>query len=102
MLIEFWISRSQHLEEVVDEGLRDCQSAVICLLTLAGCKPAPDQGPLSPRAVEVAAIAAKPVRLSDEFNGRVASINSVDMRAFHVSKPRVLQFAEIARRKLDV
>jgi multidrug efflux system membrane fusion protein len=59
--------------------------AAICAATLvialAGCKPAPDKKPLSPAAVEVAAVAAKPVRLSDEFNGRVASINSVDVRA---------------------
>ena len=32
-------------------------------------------------AVEVAAVVPKPIRLSDEFNGRVASINSVEVRA---------------------
>jgi multidrug efflux system membrane fusion protein len=32
-------------------------------------------------AVEFAAVEPKPIRLSDEFNGRVASINSVDVRA---------------------
>jgi membrane fusion protein, multidrug efflux system len=55
--------------------------AATLVITLAGCKPAPEKRPLSPAAVEVAAVAAKPVRLSDEFNGRVASINSVDVRA---------------------
>jgi len=55
--------------------------AATLVITLAGCKSAPDKRPLSPAAVEVAAVAAKPVRLSDEFNGRVASINSVDVRA---------------------
>ena len=57
-----------------------CCAATLAI-TLAGCKPAPDKRPLSPAAVEVAAVAAKPIRLSDEFNGRVASINSVDVRA---------------------
>jgi membrane fusion protein, multidrug efflux system len=51
------------------------------VITLAGCKPVFDKKPLSPAAVEVAPIVPKPVRLSDEFNGRVASINSVDVRA---------------------
>jgi multidrug efflux system membrane fusion protein len=37
--------------------------------------------PFSPAAVEVAAGVSKPIRLSDEFNGRIASINSVDVRA---------------------
>ena len=55
--------------------------AATLVITLAGCKHAPDKRPPSPAAVEVAAVAAKPVRLSDEFNGRVASINSVDVRA---------------------
>jgi multidrug efflux system membrane fusion protein len=55
--------------------------AVTLAILLAGCKPAPDKKPLSPAAVEVAAVAARPVRLSDEFNGRVASINTVDVRA---------------------
>ncbi len=54
---------------------------VTLAILLAGCKPGPDKRPLSPAAVEVTAVAAKPVRLSDEFNGRVASINSVDVRA---------------------
>jgi membrane fusion protein, multidrug efflux system len=56
----------------------------ICLATLAiplGCKSAADKKPYSPATVEVAAVLSKPVRLSDEFNGRVASINSVDVRA---------------------
>jgi len=55
--------------------------AATLVITLAGCKPGPDKRLLSPAAVEVTAVAAKPVRLSDEFNGRVASINSVDVRA---------------------
>jgi membrane fusion protein, multidrug efflux system len=58
-----------------------CTCAVTLAIVLAGCKPASAKKPLSPAAVEVAAVAAKPVRLSDEFNGRVASINSVDVRA---------------------
>jgi len=49
--------------------------------TLTGCKSAPDKKPASPAAVEVAAVMPKPIRLSDEFNGRVASINSVEVRA---------------------
>src|SRR3984957_7989097 len=55
--------------------------AVTMAILLAGCQPALDKKPLSPAAVEVAAVVPKPVRLSDEFNGRVASINSVDVRA---------------------
>jgi membrane fusion protein, multidrug efflux system len=59
--------------------------AFMCAVTLAiplsGCKPAPDKKPSSPAAVEFAAIEPKPIRLSDEFNGRVASINSVDVLA---------------------
>jgi membrane fusion protein, multidrug efflux system len=57
----------------------------ICLATLAiplaGCKSTADKAPSSPAAVEVAPVVSKPIRLSDEFNGRVASINSVDVRA---------------------
>jgi membrane fusion protein, multidrug efflux system len=58
-----------------------CICASTLVILLAGCKAAPDKKPLSPAAVEVAPIVPKPVRLSDEFNGRVASINSVDVRA---------------------
>ena len=58
-----------------------CTCAVILAVSLAGCKPAPDKKPFSPAAVEVAAVVPKPIHLSDEFNGRVASINSVDVRA---------------------
>jgi membrane fusion protein, multidrug efflux system len=58
-----------------------CTCAVTLAIPLAGCKPAPDKKPFSPAAVEVAAVVPKPIRLSDEFNGRVASINSVDVRA---------------------
>jgi membrane fusion protein, multidrug efflux system len=54
--------------------------AVTLAIPLAGCKPAPDKKPASP-AVEVAAVVSKPIRLSDEFNGGVASINSVDVRS---------------------
>jgi membrane fusion protein, multidrug efflux system len=50
-------------------------------IPLSGCKAAPDKRPSSPVAVEFAAVEPKPIRLSDEFNGRVASINSVDVRA---------------------
>jgi len=61
--------------------LLGCTCAVTAAIPLAGCKPAPDKKPFSPAAVEVAEIVPKPIRLSDEFNGRVASINSVDVRA---------------------
>jgi multidrug efflux system membrane fusion protein len=50
-------------------------------VALSGCKSTPDKKPSSPAAVEFAAVEPKPIRLSDEFNGRVASINSVDVRA---------------------
>jgi multidrug efflux system membrane fusion protein len=57
----------------------------ICVATLAiplgGCKSAADKKPSSPAAVEIAAVVPKPIHLSDEFNGRVASINSVEVRA---------------------
>ena len=49
--------------------------------TLTGCKQGPGAKAPSPVAVEVAAVVSKPIRLSDEFNGRVASINSVEVRA---------------------
>jgi membrane fusion protein, multidrug efflux system len=58
-----------------------CACAVTLAIPLAGCKSAPDKKPFSPAAVEVVAVVPKPIRLSDEFNGRVASINSVDVRA---------------------
>jgi membrane fusion protein, multidrug efflux system len=58
-----------------------CTYAATVAIPLAGCKPAPGKTPSSPAAVEVAAVVSKPIRLSDEFNGRVASINSVDVRA---------------------
>ena len=58
-----------------------CTYAVTLALPLAGCKPAPGKAPPSPAEVEVAAVVSGPIRLSDEFNGRVASINSVDVRA---------------------
>jgi membrane fusion protein, multidrug efflux system len=49
--------------------------------TLTGCKREAGTKAPSPVAVEVAAVVPKPIRLSDEFNGRVASINSVEVRA---------------------
>ena len=58
-----------------------CIYGATLAIPLAGCKPAPGKTPSSPAAVEVAAVVSKPIRLSDEFNGRVASINSVDVRA---------------------
>jgi len=58
-----------------------CTCAVTLAIPLAGCKPAADKKPSSPAAVEIATIEPKPIRLSDEFNGRVESINSVDVRA---------------------
>jgi multidrug efflux system membrane fusion protein len=54
--------------------------AMTSAILLAGCKPAPNKKLLSPAVVEVASVVPKPIRLSDEFNGRVASINSVDVR----------------------
>jgi multidrug efflux system membrane fusion protein len=58
-----------------------CTCAVTLAIPLAGCKPVPDRKPLSPATVQVAEVVSKPILLSDEFNGRVASINSVDVRA---------------------
>jgi len=57
-----------------------CISAVTLAIPFTGCEGASDKKPPSPAAVEIAAVVAKPIRLSDEFNGRVASINSVDVR----------------------
>src|SRR3984885_8805537 len=58
-----------------------CMCVATLAVPLAGCKSAADKKPSSPAAVEVAAVVPKPIHLSDEFNGRVASINSVDVRA---------------------
>lgn len=58
-----------------------CMCAMSVAISLAGCKQSPDKKSFSPAAVEVAAVVPKPIHLSDEFNGRVASINSVDVRA---------------------
>jgi len=58
-----------------------CMCLATLAITLEGCKSAADKKPSSPAAVEVAAVVPKPIHLSDEFNGRVASINSVDVRA---------------------
>ena len=58
-----------------------CMCVAALAIPLAGCKSAADKKPSSPAAVEVAAVVPKPIHLSDEFNGRVASINSVDVRA---------------------
>jgi membrane fusion protein, multidrug efflux system len=58
-----------------------CMCAVTLAVALSGCKRATEKKPSSPAAVEFAAVEPKPIRLSDEFNGRVASINSVDVRA---------------------
>ena len=58
-----------------------CTCAVTLAILLAGCKSAPGKTPSSPAAVEVAAVVSGPIRLADEFNGRVAAINSVDLRA---------------------
>jgi membrane fusion protein, multidrug efflux system len=58
-----------------------CMCVATLTIPLAGCKSAADKKPSSPAAVEVAAVVPKPIHLSDEFNGRVASINSVDVRA---------------------
>ena len=58
-----------------------CMCVVTLAISVSGCKSAADKKPSSPAAVEVAAVTPRPIRLSDEFNGRVASINSVDVRA---------------------
>src|SRR6202789_2182271 len=58
-----------------------CMCAATLAVPLAGCRSAADKKPSSPAAVQVAAVVPKPIHLSDEFNGRVASINSVDVRA---------------------
>src|ERR1700678_1068929 len=58
-----------------------CMCVATLAIPLAGCKSAADKKSFSPAAVEVAAVVPKPIHLSDEFNGRVASINSVDVRA---------------------
>ena len=58
-----------------------CTCAVTLATALAGCRPAQHKKPFSPAPVEVAAVVPKPIRLSDEFNGRVVSIDSVDVRA---------------------
>lgn len=55
--------------------------ALVLISSLTGCKQAPGTKAPSPVAVEVAAVVLKPTRLADEFNGRVASINSVEVRA---------------------
>jgi multidrug efflux system membrane fusion protein len=58
-----------------------CTIVLASSFTLSGCKQEPGTKAPSPVAVEVAAVVPKPIRLSDEFNGRVASINSVEVRA---------------------
>jgi membrane fusion protein, multidrug efflux system len=58
-----------------------CTIVLASSFTLTGCKQVPGTKTPSPVAVEVAAVVSKPIRLSDEFNGRVASINSVEVRA---------------------
>jgi membrane fusion protein, multidrug efflux system len=58
-----------------------CMCVATLAIPLAGCKSAADKKPSSRAAVEVAAVVPKPIHLSDEFNGRVASINSVEVRA---------------------
>jgi multidrug efflux system membrane fusion protein len=49
--------------------------------TLTACKQELGTKAPSTVAVEVAAVVPRQIRLSDEFNGRVASINSVEVRA---------------------
>jgi multidrug efflux system membrane fusion protein len=58
-----------------------CACAVTLAIPLVGCESATGKKQPSRAPVEVAAVVSKPIRLSDEFNGRVASINSVDVRA---------------------
>jgi membrane fusion protein, multidrug efflux system len=58
-----------------------CACAVTLAISVVGCNSAAGKKQPSRAPVEVAAVVSKPIRLSDEFNGRVASINSVDVRA---------------------
>jgi multidrug efflux system membrane fusion protein len=67
---------SRHLMLVVSYAMVLASS-----FTLTGCKQEPGTKAPAPVAVEVSSVAPKPIRLSDEFNGRVASINSVEVRA---------------------
>ena len=67
---------SRHLMLAVSYAM-----VLVSSFTLTGCKQEPGTKALSPLAVEVATVVPKPIRLSDEFNGRVASINSVEVRA---------------------
>jgi membrane fusion protein, multidrug efflux system len=54
---------------------------MLLAISLTGCKQAPGKKESLPVPVEAAAVVPKSIRLSDEFNGRVASINSVEVRA---------------------
>jgi membrane fusion protein, multidrug efflux system len=54
---------------------------MLLAISLTGCKQAPGKKESLPVPVEAAAVIPKSIRLSDEFNGRVASINSVEVRA---------------------
>src|SRR6202167_4705085 len=58
-----------------------CACAVTLAISVVGCNSAAGKKQPSRAPVEVAAVVCKTIRLSDEFNGRVASINSVDVRA---------------------
>ena len=58
-----------------------CMCALTLAIPLAGCRAAADKTTPSRVAVAVAEVEPKAIRLSDEFNGRVASVNSVDVRA---------------------
>src|ERR1700691_434152 len=58
-----------------------CACAVTLAISVVGCNSAAGKKQPSRAPVEVAAVVSKPIRLSDEFNGRVAPINSVDVRA---------------------
>ena len=69
-------SLSRHLMLAVS-----CAVVLASSFTIAGCKQALSTKTAAPVSVEVAAVIPKPIRLSDEFNGRVVSINSVEVRA---------------------
>jgi membrane fusion protein, multidrug efflux system len=63
-----------------------------CALGLAlfvtGCKPAVNAAPYPPPEVGVASVISREVRLSNEFNGRVAAVEYVDVR------PRVTGYVD--------
>jgi multidrug efflux system membrane fusion protein len=51
-----------------------------CVLLLAGCAPAESADTGGPTKVGVATVVTRPIRLADEFNGRVEAIHTVEIR----------------------